>query len=359
MVQQLDLSFWTANLPLDLLMDSSSLASQRQPFFVLRWRIVCVTVQIKKWVHPLLCPWKTNWKLNSGMRYKVLPVAPDISLLKLMTRNLCWRKPKTEQAILRQIMEPWWLTLHRMGTTLFSERMQIQRNGYWSPTFQTRSRYQIDYLVFLLFHLSSKLSLCATKVAQKSAKRVLIFPIKQKAKFLRPFHSQANILRTLTLFWYHCFLEKKRKVKSKMTFASAKSQLKSKLGNQYFVEEIHATSKEELSYQSYKGHSKPVDSRSTEEVMREKIAKDEEKERSEREKSHSANPSGYHAIAIPLSENAKQAILKFKSADFNFVSLVRMSRAMFLSLFLLIIQHTQKKKENWHWQKGFGWKCRL
>jgi len=110
-------------------------------------------------------------------------------------------------------------------------------------------------------------------------------------------------------------------VKSKMTFASAKSQLKAHLGVAFFSEEVHTTSADELKYSVYSGNSKPVESRSSEEILREKINNDEEKERTEREKQHAASPSGYHSLAIPFSEDARASIAKFKSGQVNFVIL--------------------------------------
>lgn len=44
-----------------------------------------------------------------------------------------------------------------------------------------------------------------------------------------------------------------KQVKDKMTYASCKGTLKSKLGFQFFVQEAHAVKLEELSYDSFKG----------------------------------------------------------------------------------------------------------
>lgn len=79
-------------------------------------------------------------------------------------------------------------------------------------------------------------------------------------------------------YWLICVLNAWQ-VKDKMVYASAKGTLKDKLGQNHFCEEIHVTEKSELTYEHYKGESKPVDSRSEfekehEQVVRVVVGKD-------------------------------------------------------------------------------------
>jgi hypothetical protein len=109
-------------------------------------------------------------------------------------------------------------------------------------------------------------------------------------------------------------------VKDKMTYASCKGTLKSKLGFQFFVQEAHAVKLEELSYDSFKGSSKSQDSRSDFEKMHEAILQQEEEERTERGKA-SPTTGGYHSVTIPLGQTAKDHLQKFQSGEVNFVVL--------------------------------------
>lgn len=109
-------------------------------------------------------------------------------------------------------------------------------------------------------------------------------------------------------------------VKDKMVTASAKGTLKSKLGFQLFTEEAHATSLSELSYTYYKTGKSLGDSRSTEEILREKVLKQEEEEKKDR-KPPVATGGGYHAVTIPLSDEAKEKIEELKQGKINFIEL--------------------------------------
>jgi len=127
------------------------------------------------------------------------------------------------------------------------------------------------------------------------------------------------------------FVPEKVPVKDKMVFASAKGNLKSKLGFSHFVDEVHLTSKPELSYDVFKGNAAPQESRSHEEIIRDDMHKQEDKEREERKELHKEKektPSksgsvlgGYHSLSIPLDSSAKDKIQEFKSGSVNLVEL--------------------------------------
>jgi len=111
-------------------------------------------------------------------------------------------------------------------------------------------------------------------------------------------------------------------VKDKMVYASAKNTLKDKFGHTSIVEELHTTLKTELSYESYKGNKKAVDSRSESEITREKVHKLEDDAREEQTINRkSVSLGGYHAVSIPLSEGAKQSLGQLKLGQINFVQL--------------------------------------
>lgn len=110
-------------------------------------------------------------------------------------------------------------------------------------------------------------------------------------------------------------------VKDKMTNASYKGTLKTKLGFQFFTEEIHVVKLDELTYDNFKASSKAQDSRSEFEKMHEDILKQEEEERSERGKA-SPSTGGYHAVTIPLAQSAKDLLQSYIRGDVNLVELV-------------------------------------
>lgn len=120
-------------------------------------------------------------------------------------------------------------------------------------------------------------------------------------------------------------------VKDKMLYASAKGTLKDKLGHAHFVEEHHATSKEELSYQHFKGSLQPADSRSEAEKMHDLVLEQEEEVREEQQQKLVANDEkrssgnlgsgGYHSVSIPLSSSAKAELDRLKSGQINFLQL--------------------------------------
>jgi len=94
-------------------------------------------------------------------------------------------------------------------------------------------------------------------------------------------------------------------VKEKMLYASAKGALKDRLGHSYLEEEVHTTSKDELSYDHYKGEKKPADARSNFEIEHEKVIEEENEAREEMIqlsiKKEETGLGGYHSVAIPLA----------------------------------------------------------
>jgi len=113
------------------------------------------------------------------------------------------------------------------------------------------------------------------------------------------------------------FVPDRVNIKDKMLYASAKGTLKSKLGFSNFDEDFHVTKLDDLSYSHYSNEKKPVDSRSSDEVLRDKMNKEEEQERESRK----GKIGGYHAVSIPLSQAAKDEFEKFKQNQINFIEL--------------------------------------
>jgi len=109
-------------------------------------------------------------------------------------------------------------------------------------------------------------------------------------------------------------------VKAKMVMASAKGTLKDKLGHAFFVDEYHATQKDELTWTAFKGSKKQVDSRSSSEVLLDEIHKQEEESRTEMA-TNTRTIGGYHSVSIPLSPSAKEALSKLKTGTTNFAQL--------------------------------------
>jgi len=123
------------------------------------------------------------------------------------------------------------------------------------------------------------------------------------------------------------------KVQEKMLYAATKNTLKNKLGQQWFAEEIHLTSPEELTYTYYVKSKEPINSLSEFEQLRIKLNAAEEAERTDRSKDFTTAPGaaekigGYHHVLIPLSENAKSEINRYKSGGVNFVELAINAKA--------------------------------
>jgi len=114
-------------------------------------------------------------------------------------------------------------------------------------------------------------------------------------------------------------------VKDKMVYASAKGTLKDKFGHAFVTDEFHATSKDELLYEHFKGTQKPSDARSAFEIEREKVLEEEDEAREEivqkMAKVSTSGFGGYHSVTIPLSTSAKSALDRLKSGEVNFVAL--------------------------------------
>jgi len=144
--------------------------------------------------------------------------------------------------------------------------------------------------------------------------------------------------------------------------ASAKGALKDKLGHSNFLDEIHATTTEELSYESYKGNKKPIDARSDAEValdtahqMEDEARKEfaEEADKKQQQPPPPSSPSttsssssasasasaagtaaasspsarpmsvaGYHSVATPLSDDTMAALTKLKDGSATYVQLL-------------------------------------
>jgi len=136
--------------------------------------------------------------------------------------------------------------------------------------------------------------------------------------------------RTFTKSWtLVTYVPDKVKVKEKMTYASSKSSLKDKLGYNFFEQEIHITSKNDLSFDFVTNSAKPVDGRSHAEKQKETLLNHEEKERAEQIQQMSnktIGPSGgiggFHSVVIPLSTNAKEELESLKTSQNNFIQLM-------------------------------------
>jgi hypothetical protein len=58
-----------------------------------------------------------------------------------------------------------------------------------------------------------------------------------------------------------------------MLYSSSKGSLKSNLGFSFFEEDIHVTSVQDLTFDSWKSDKKQVDSRSSSEIARDKVVR--------------------------------------------------------------------------------------
>lgn len=109
-------------------------------------------------------------------------------------------------------------------------------------------------------------------------------------------------------------------VKDKMVYASTKGTLKSKLGYSFFDEEVHFTTKNEVTWNNYLDSRKAVESRSTSELMREEVYKQEETERKER--GTATTDATSLAVSVPMGDDVKDAVNKFKlGGTVNFICL--------------------------------------
>ncbi|PRP83202.1 twinfilin-1 [Planoprotostelium fungivorum] len=118
-------------------------------------------------------------------------------------------------------------------------------------------------------------------------------------------------------------------VKSKMTFASAKEFLKEKLGANFFVEDVHATTKAELSYANLQAGRAPVNALSSKEVELGELHKQEEQARKDFSQSLTAKTQpgatagigGYHSVVLPLTDHAKAELTKLREGTATFLEL--------------------------------------
>jgi len=119
-------------------------------------------------------------------------------------------------------------------------------------------------------------------------------------------------------------------VKARMTFATAKEYLKEKLGENFFVEELHASVSAELKYSHYGDHKAPVNALSAKEEEFVELKKNEEQARKDfaeslslKTSSASSSPGigGYHSVTLPLTAEAKTEIGKLRDGTCSFVEL--------------------------------------
>jgi len=128
-------------------------------------------------------------------------------------------------------------------------------------------------------------------------------------------------------------------VKAKMTFATAKNFLKEKLGEEYFVDELNTSTKEELTYSQYQASKAPVNALSMKEIELNAVHKQEEEARKDfatslqqktqggatnspqNAKTSSPGIGGYHSVSLPLTPKAKSELGKLKDGINTFVEL--------------------------------------
>jgi len=156
----------------------------------------------------------------------------------------------------------------------------------------------------------------------------------QTASMANDFNAQAAIVNNDDPLYFLFKLDSKNwlvvsyvppntKVKDKMLNASAKSQLQRQLGYQFFTEELHTNTKEELSWDFYKGTTKPEKPYSSHELEHQRIIAEEDAERQERAKlASSSGGGGSHSIALPLSAEASAKVSQLNSGSINFLELV-------------------------------------
>jgi len=111
-------------------------------------------------------------------------------------------------------------------------------------------------------------------------------------------------------------------VKDKMVLAATKSTLLNHLGYQNFGDDLHATTAVELSYNHYQGTLKPYDARTNSEEIRDVVAREENEERSFRiGQQASRGIGGYHSVAMPMDESAKNLVRGISSGTHSFIEL--------------------------------------
>merc|ERR1712137_408963 len=114
------------------------------------------------------------------------------------------------------------------------------------------------------------------------------------------------------------------KIRDKMIYAATKATLLNHLGYQHFIDEMHANDNGELEYSYYVASKKPVNSLSAAEEVRNVVHKEEEEERQFRTNMHASSPSGiggYHSVAMPFDQSAKDMVRSLASGQYNFVEL--------------------------------------
>mmetsp|Transcript_29008 Transcript_29008/g.40128 ORF Transcript_29008/g.40128 Transcript_29008/m.40128 type:complete len:394 (+) Transcript_29008:74-1255(+) len=115
-------------------------------------------------------------------------------------------------------------------------------------------------------------------------------------------------------------------VKVKMLYSTAKDTLLKALGMQFFTNDLHATTKEELLYTKIEEASKPAGDSvlSKWELEHKAIIRAESEEAKERAVSRPSNGDGiggYHTVNLPLAPSAKSMMGDFKVGSASFVEL--------------------------------------
>jgi len=114
------------------------------------------------------------------------------------------------------------------------------------------------------------------------------------------------------------------KIRDKMVYAATKATLLNHLGYQHFIDELHANDNGELEYAYYVASKKPVNSLSASEEVRNVVHKEENEERKFRASmhaSHTGGIGGYHSVAMPFDQSAKDMVRSLASGQHNFVEL--------------------------------------
>jgi len=116
-----------------------------------------------------------------------------------------------------------------------------------------------------------------------------------------------------------CYVPDKAKVRDKMIYASSRSNLRSQLGDDYFVDEIFGTVPNDFNLQGYRAHIQHKESDAP-------LTREEEKQKEDREQgvfiggggSGSAFSSG---VSFPFDDSVQSAIDRFTNGSVNYVQI--------------------------------------
>jgi len=117
-----------------------------------------------------------------------------------------------------------------------------------------------------------------------------------------------------------CYCPDKSKVRDKMIYASTRSNLRSQLGDDFFVDEIFGTVPGDFNTQGYKAHVRHKESDAP-------LTREEEKIKEDREQGIFVGGGGgtgsaySHGVAFPIDDAVNSAMDQFVNGGVNYVQL--------------------------------------